>query len=66
MVPLSKSFDFNLKKGSSKKFRMKYFSLPTIYESLDERSLSYAMSRKTMKKRIQDKALKKMKIYKFV
>ena len=48
---VQQKFRFLFKKGSSKK----NFYERHDYKSVDEKSLSYAMSRETMKKRIQDK-----------
>ena len=47
MASLSKNFDFNLRRDHQKLSHER-----SDYEPVDEKSLSYAMFRKTMKKRI--------------
>ena len=52
MAPFSIHFDFNLRRDHQKiSFERR------DYESVDEKSLSYAMSRKTMKKKYFQKAI---------
>ena len=50
MASFSKIFDFNFRRDHQKKNSIERRD----YESVDEKSLSYAMSRKTTKKRIQE------------
>ena len=47
------NFNFNLRRDPQKKKKKSYEC--RVYESVDEKSLSYAMSQKTMKKRIRAK-----------
>ena len=49
-ITYGQNFDFKIRRDHQKKVPM---SVATTYESVDEKSLSKAMSRKTTKKRIR-------------
>ena len=60
MVPFSKNFNFNFDKEHQKNSYER-----RDYESVDEKSLSYAMSRKTMKKEFRLKRVKLQFVWPF-